>query len=198
MKKILSLFLCAILVIGCFAGCSKTSNELTEENVKATVDIVWQALQEFDTETLGKFVESSTLSTIVSYAEGHEQFADLGKALFENLTIEVKSVDLENKTVTVSVQNKDLYYAANNFANDLKNNYSSFQLLSKLTDDDFLDNKLAALCSEIDAAEMQPSAAEINLYISQGKNNLVLKFDSTAENAVSGGALDAIKSIYGG
>ena len=45
---------------------------------------------------------------------------------------------------------------------------------------------------------MQPSAAEINLYISQGKNNLVLKFDSTAENAVSGGALDAIKSIYGG
>lgn len=198
MKKILSLFLCAILVIGCFAGCSKTSNELTEENVKATVDIVWQALQEFDTETLGKFVESSTLSTIVNYAEGHEQFADLGKALFKNLTIEVKSVDLENKTVTVSVQNKDLYYAANNFANDLKNNYSSFQLLSKLTDDDFLDNKLAALCSEIDAAEMQPSAAEINLYISQGKNNLVLKFDSTAENAVSGGALDAIKSIYGG
>lgn len=198
MKKILSLFLCAILVIGCFAGCSKTSNELTEENVKATVDIVWQALQEFDTETLGKFVESPTLSTIVNYAEGHEQFADLGKALFENLTIEVKSVDLENKTVTVSVQNKDLYYAANNFANDLKNNYSSFQLLSKLTDDDFLDNKLAALCSEIDAAEMQPSAAEINLYISQGKNNLVLKFDSTAENAVSGGALDAIKSIYGG
>lgn len=198
MKKILSLFLCAILVTGCFAGCSKTSNELTEENVKATVDIVWQALQEFDTETLGKFVESSTLSTIVNYAEGHEQFADLGKALFENLTIEVKSVDLENKTVTVSVQNKDLYYAANNFANDLKNNYSSFQLLSKLTDDDFLDNKLAALCSEIDAAEMQPSAAEINLYISQGKNNLVLKFDSTAENAVSGGALDAIKSIYGG
>lgn len=198
MKKVLSLLLCAILVIGCFAGCSKTSNELTEENVNATVDIVWQALKEFDTETLGKFVESPTLSTIVNYAEGHDQFVDLGKALFENLTVEVKSVDLESKTVTVSVQNKDLYFAANNFANDLKNNYSSFQLLSKLTDDDFLDNKLAALCSEIDAAEMQPSAAEINLYISQGKNNLVLKFDSTAENAVSGGALDAIKSIYGG
>ncbi|MGN0533798.1 MAG: hypothetical protein ACI4IK_05490 [Eubacterium sp.] len=198
MKKVISLFLCAILVIGCFAGCSKTSNELTEENVNATVDIVWQALKEFDTETLGKFVESPTLSTIVNYAEGHDQFVDLGKALFENLTVEVKSVDLESKTVTVSVKNKDLYYAANNFANDLKNNYSSFQLLSKLTDDDFLDNKLAALCSEINAAEMQPSAAEINLYISQGKNNLVLKFDSTAENAVSGGALDAIKSIYGG
>ena len=38
---------------------------------------------------------------------------------------------------------------------------------------------------------------EITLDIEQGNKNLVLVFGDESENAVSGGALSAIKSIYG-
>ncbi|MCM1285752.1 MAG: hypothetical protein NC213_03850 [Acetobacter sp.] len=196
MKKIILTLLCALLVISCFSGCSKTSNELTEENVKATVDIVTTALQNFDTEDLDTYVESSTLQIIAGYAEKHQQFTDLGKALFENLTVETGTIDLENNTVTLYVKNKDLYDVASDFANGLKSSYSSFQLLSKLSDEEFLDTNLSQLCQNIDNAEMQTSSYEILLTIKQEKKNLVLSFNSNAENAVSGGALDAITAIY--
>ena len=38
---------------------------------------------------------------------------------------------------------------------------------------------------------------DITLNIEQGSKNLKLSFDENAENAVSGGALTAIKSIFG-
>lgn len=196
MKKIISILLCAVLVISCFSGCSKTSNELTEENVKSTVDIVTTALQNFDTEDLNTYVESSTLKIIAGYAEKHQQFTDLGQALFKNLTVEVGEIDLENSTVTLYVKNKELYDVASDFANGLKSSYSSFQLLSKLNDEEFLDTNLSQLCQNIDNAEMQTSSCEIMLTIKQEKKNLVLSFNSYAENAVSGGALNAITAIY--
>jgi hypothetical protein len=43
---------------------------------------------------------------------------------------------------------------------------------------------------------MLPDAVEVTLDIEQGKKNLVLSFDTDAEDAVSGGALTSIKSIY--
>ena len=37
----------------------------------------------------------------------------------------------------------------------------------------------------------------VTLNIEQGKKNLILSFDADAEDAVSGGALQAIKKIFG-
>ncbi|MGN1420197.1 MAG: hypothetical protein ACI4XC_01625 [Eubacterium sp.] len=196
MKKIFSVFLSALLICLCFAGCSGPNAEMTEENITATVDEAMTALKEFDTEKLEKYVDSSTLSTILGYAKDHQQFIDLGKAIFENLTYEVTAVDLENSTVTVSVCNKDLYEVASDFAQNLKSNYSTIQLLSKLSNDSFLDRKLSVLCESIDSAEMLPDSAEITLTVEQDSKNLVLVFDDDAENQVSGGALSAIKEIY--
>jgi hypothetical protein len=169
---------------------------MTEENITATVEKVETALQNFDSEDLEKYVDSSTLSVILGYAEEHQQFADLGKAIFKNLEMDVTSIDIENKTVTVSVTNKDLTQAASDFAQKLKSDYSTLQLLSKLSNDSFLDTKLDELCSKIDDATMLPDAVEVTLDIEQGKKNLVLSFDTDAEDAVSGGALTSIKSIY--
>lgn len=169
---------------------------MTEENITETVDVAMTALKEFDTERLEKYVDSSTLTTILGYAKDHQQFVDLGKAIFENLTYEVKSVDIENATVTISVSNKDLYQVASDFAQDLKSNYSAIQLLSKLSNDSFLDRKLGVLCEAIDSAVMLPDSTEITLKVEQDSKNLVLVFDGEAENQVSGGALSAIKDIY--
>ncbi len=196
MKKTISIFLSALLICLCFAGCSGPNADMTEENVTSTVDAAMTALKEFDTDELEKYVDSSTLSTILSYAKDHQQFVDLGKAIFENLTYEVKSVDLDNSTVTVSINNKDLYDVASDFAQNLKSNYSTIQLLSKLSNDSFLDRKLGILCESIDSAEMLPNSTEITLTIEQDSKNLVLVFDGEAENQVSGGALSAIKEIY--
>ncbi|MGN1329034.1 MAG: hypothetical protein ACI4V4_04970 [Eubacterium sp.] len=196
MKKIFSIFLSTLLICLCFAGCSGPNAEMTEENITATVDTAMTALKEFDTENLEKYVDSSTLSTILGYANEHQQFIDLGKAIFENLTYEIKSIDLDNSTVTVSVSNKDLYDVASDFAQNLKSNYSTFQLLSKLSNDSFLDRKLGILCESINDANMLPDSAEITLTIEQDSKNLVLVFDEDAENQVSGGALSAIKEIY--
>ena len=195
MKKSISILLCAILFILTFTGCS-SSAELTEENVKKTVDKSFSALADFDTKKLDKYVDSSTLSVIIGYAEKHEQFSQLGRAIFANLSYEVTAVDLENKTVTVSVKNKDLYQVASDFASQLNNDYTAIQLLSKLNDEEFLDRKLNTLSTEIENAPMADSAVDITLKIEQGKSNLVLIFDEQAESSVSGSALDAIKSIY--
>lgn len=196
MKKIISIAMCVFLLAVSFAGCSAPNADMTEENITKTVETVESALQNFDTKKLSKYVNSSTLSVIITYAEKHDQFIELGKAIFENLTIEITDIDLENNTVTLSVTNKDLALAANNFAKELKEQFSSFQLLANLNNDDFLDSKLQWLCNEIDHCEMLPQAYELTLTVESNGKNLVLSFDEGAENAVSGGALTAIKSIY--
>ncbi|MFR5875674.1 MAG: hypothetical protein ACLUFN_04215 [Eubacterium sp.] len=199
MKKAIKSLLCIFLCIGIifsFAGCYG-STEMTEENVNAAVETVEKALQEFDTKTLGKYVESETLAYILNLADGHEQFSQLGAAIFKDLNMEVTAIDLEAKTVTVSVSNKDLYAIASGFTYELMGKYSGFQLLRMLDNDAFLDISLADLTEKIDAAVASTDNIEITLSISQGKHNLVLGFDEDAEDAVSGGALTAIKTAIG-
>lgn len=197
MKKIISIFLCIVAICMSLSACSSTNNEMTEENITKTVDRAFDALAKFDTDDLNKYVDSPTLTTIISYAEKHQQFADLGRAIFENLSYEIKSIDTENQTVTISVQNKDLYLVASDFARELKADYTTFQLLAKLSDDSFLDRKLNELCDGIANAKLSGSTTDITLSVEKGKKNLVLVFDNEAENSVSGGALSAIKTIYG-
>ncbi|MGN0535093.1 MAG: hypothetical protein ACI4IR_03730 [Eubacterium sp.] len=197
MKKIISIFLCIVAICMSLSACSSTNNEMTEENITKTVDRAFDALAKFDTDDLNKYVDSPTLTTIISYAEKHQQFADLGRAIFENLSYEIKSIDTENQTVTISVQNKDLYLVASDFARELKSDYTTFQLLAKLSDDSFLDRKLNELCDGIANAKLSGSTTDITLSVEKGKKNLVLVFDNEAENSVSGGALSAIKTIYG-
>lgn len=196
MKKVFSVFLCAVLICLSFAGCSGPNTDMTEENITETVNEAVNALKEFDTEKLEKYVDSSTLTVIMGYAEKHTQFAELGRAIFKNLEVEVKEIDIENSTVTVSVKNKNLAETAGDFAQKLKDTYSTIKLLRLLNDEDFLDKNLTKLCSEIEEDKMSVLPVEVTLTITQGKKNLVLTFDETAEDAVSGGALTAIKKIY--
>lgn len=195
MKKTLSILLCIAFMLVSFTACS--SNAMTEKNVTKTVDTAFAALKEFDTDTLQKYVDSTTLNTIVGYAEKHEQLKQLGQAIFENVDYEIKSIDLDKKTVTVTVKNKDLAQGASDFANELKKDYSAFQLLAKLSDDTFLDSRLAQLKEKIADAQMEENGVDITLNIEQGSKNLKLTFDDTAEDAVSGGALSSIKAIFG-
>ena len=196
MKKTLSLVLALILCLS-FTACSGPNAEMTEENITETVATVETALKEFDTEALDKYVDSATLSVIIKYAEEHEQFSQLGKAIFENLELEVKEIDIDNKTVTVTAKNKDLSEATSEFAEKLQSNYSNFALLKKLNDDAFLDEKFTELQDKINACQMMDSGVDIVLNIEQDSKNLVLSFDENAEDTVSAGALSAIKSIYG-
>lgn len=197
MKKGIALFLSIVLIICCFSACAKTSAEMTQENITATADTVFTALKEFNTEDLETYVSSSTLSVIMSYAKQHEQFAELGRAMFANLTYEITAIDTANKTVTFSVSNKDLAQVAGDFASDLMGKYSTFNLLSNLSSDTWLDSNLSILTEDIDAAPMMSQPAEITVTIQQADDNLVFAFDENAENGVSGGALGAIKSAIG-
>ena len=197
MKKGIALFLSIVLIICCFSACAKTSAEMTQENITATADTVFTALKEFNTEDLETYVSSSTLSVIMSYAKQHEQFAELGRAMFANLTYEITAIDTANKTVTLSVSNKDLAQVAGDFASDLMGKYSTFNLLSNLSSDTWLDSNLSILTEDIDAAPMMSEPAEITGTIQQADDNLVFAFDENAENGVSGGALGAIKSAIG-
>lgn len=197
MKKITAFFLCAVLIVSCFSGCSKTSAEMTEENITATADIVFTALKEFNTDDLETFVNSSTLSVIMKYAENHEQFRELGRAIFENLTYEITSVDASSGTVTFSVKNKDLKQVATDFTNELLDTYSTMGLLQNLTKDDWLDENLSVLKERIGNAPMMNSPQEITVTVEPNDKNLVFTFDENAENGVSGGALGAIKSAIG-
>lgn len=194
-KRISCLALCLAIIFS-FSGCSG-NNEITEENVTKTVEKATIALQEFDIDDLNKYVDSETLSYILKFAENHEQFVTLGKAIFENLDIQIESIDIESKTVTVSVINKDMYDVASNFTRDLLDKHSKFQLLQLLSDDTFLDYSLSKLVDSISIAPMQAERTTVTLQIVQSKKNLVLHFDDDAEDAVSGGALRAIKSIIG-
>ena len=171
--------------------------ELTEENVTDTVAAAEQALQQFDKKKLEKYVDSKTLCTILGFAKGHIQFDALGKAIFENLSISIKEIDTDAKTVTVAVKNKELYDTAYEFARDLRDRYTNIQLLNKLSDDAFLDASLGDLTAQIAQAPMREEEQEVVLTVTQGKRNLVLSFDDAAEDAVSGGALSAIQSITG-
>ena len=197
MKKGIALFLSIVLIICCFSACAKTSAEMTQENITATADTVFTALNEFNTEDLETYVSSSTLSVIMSYAKQHEQFAELGRSIFENLSYEITSIDTQNKTITLSVMNKNLASTAQNFTNDLLSKYSTISLLSNLSSDTWLDSNLAILQEDIAAAPMQSEPVEITLTIEQGEDNLVFVFDENAENGVSGGALGAIKNAIG-
>lgn len=196
MKKALCLLLCVVTICLSFFGCSAPNADMTEENITETVKAVETALKNFDTENLEKYVSSPTLSVIMTYAKKHQQFADLGKAIFSGLEMQPVNIDLENQSVTVAVKNKDLSQAANDFAQKLKSEYTTFQLLAKLNDDAFLNTNLKELCEKIDGSSLLPDAIEITLDIRQEKKNLVLSFNSDAENAVSGGALTSIKNIY--
>lgn len=195
LKKSISVFLC-LTVLFSFAGCSGSA-ELTDENVRTTVETVETALREFDTKTLKKYVDSETLDYILDLADDHEQFSKLGAAIFQNLTMEVTGVDLDAKTVTAAVSNKNLYAVASSFAYELINKYSSMQLLRMLDNEAFLDISLADLTNDIDATDYFTEEVEITLNITQGKHNLVFSFNEDAENAVSGGALTAIKTAIG-
>lgn len=198
MKKIISIVLCLTFICLAFAGCSGPNADMTEENITQTVDVVEAALKDFDTEKLGKYVNSPTLSIIGKYANKHKQFQELGRAIFKNLEIDVKSINIDEKTVTVSVSNKDLTEVASSFVTSLNDQYTAFQLLSMLNDESFLDVNLAQLCEEIDKAEMINQPVEVTLTITPNGKNLIFTFDEKAENSVSGGALSEIKRIYSG
>ena len=193
--KVITSILLTLSMVFSLSACSSGA-KLTQENVIKTVEIVETALKEFDTEKLQKYVSSTTLDYIIKFSNNHEQFAELGRAIFRDLEIEVESVDLENKTVTVTVINKKLTNAASSFSKKLKERYSSFQLLQKLDDESFLDSSLGELVESIADAQLT-TEANVTLNIEQGKKNLILSFDADAEDAVSGGALQAIKKIFG-
>ena len=193
--KVITSILLTLSMVFSLSACSSGA-KLTQENVIKTVEIVETALKEFDTEKLQKYVSSTTLDYIIKFSNNHEQFAELGRAIFRDLEMEVESVDLENKTVTVTVRNKKLTNAASSFSKKLKERYSSFQLLQKLDDESFLDSSLGELVESIADAQLTTEAT-VTLNIEQGKKNLILSFDADAEDAVSGGALQAIKKIFG-
>ena len=193
--KVITSILLTLSMVFSLSACSSGA-KLTQENVIKTVEIVETALKEFDTEKLQKYVSSTTLDYIIKFSNNHEQFAELGRAIFRDLEMEVESVDLENKTVTVTVRNKKLTNAASSFSKKLKERYSNFQLLQKLDDESFLDSSLGELVESIADAQLT-TEANVTLNIEQGKKNLILSFDADAEDAVSGGALQAIKKIFG-
>ena len=134
--KVITSILLTLSMVFSLSACSSGA-KLTQENVIKTVEIVETALKEFDTEKLQKYVSSTTLDYIIKFSNNHEQFAELGRAIIRDLEMEVESVDLENKTVTVTVRNKKLTNAASSFSKKLKERYSSFQLLQKLDDESY-------------------------------------------------------------
>lgn len=194
LKKSICLMLCMTFLF-CFSSCS-SKTEMTEENITKTVEIVDSSLKSFDKKNLEKYVDSKTLKTILTFADGHDQFAELGKSIFENLEMEITEINLEQKTVTLDVKNKDLSYVASDFTTQLMSDFSTIQLLTKLKNDSFLDSSLSSLQNNI-AGVTEYTSATVTLSITQGKKNLVLAFDENAEDAVSGGALTAINSIIG-
>lgn len=196
MKRVLSLALVFILVAALLCGCSSAPNtDMTEKNIKKTVEVAFEALKDFDIDALNTYVKSSTLTQIITFAEEHDQFKKLGQAIFANLSYEIIDIDLDAALVTVAVTNKNLEEAAKSFMDGLLNDFSLLELLTQLNDDSWLDKNLSILTNSIDNCEMNPEPVEVTLKIREGAENLVLRFGTDAEDAVSGGALGAIKSI---
>lgn len=198
MKKLISAALAAILIAATFCACSsKPTAELTEANITKTIDTAFTALREVDEEALGTYVNASSLKFLLGYTKKYTQFDDLGKAMFANLTYEIKSIDVQGQTAVISVNNKDLSEISSEFTQSLTAEYSTLELLKKLSDEQWLDDNLASLTSKIDAAQMKEQPAEITVKIEQAKDHLVLFFGVSEEDAISGGALGAIMSaIY--
>ena len=95
------------------------------------------------------------------------------------------------------MRNKDLKDTASEFTKALVSQYSTLQMLSLLSNETWLNTSLQSLTDSISTAQMQSAAVTVTLSVKVGKKNLVIGFDDAAENAVSGGALQAIKSITG-
>ena len=192
MKKTIAVILSAVLIALTLCSCSGAEVEMTEENITDSVNTAMTALTEFNTKRLEKYVDSSTLNTIIGYANKHNQFKELGAAIFENLEYEITDIDTEAKTVTLNVYNKELSGVAYEFASKLMKSYSTIELLKRLDDDEWLDANLNELTDMIDEAAFNEEPIEITLSVKEGKKNLVFVFDENAEDAVSGGALTSI------
>ena len=190
-KRSLCLVLCLAMTLG-LSACSGGAS-MTEENITVTVETIEKALKDFDTVTLQKYVNSSTLKTIINLSNSHSQFRELGKAMFEKLEIEVKSFDKKDKTVTLLVKNRDMSNIATEYVKELTAGKTVFPLAGLLNNDAFLDTSLQKLTSQISEATVPDNPTEITVSVEKGKKNLVLNFDENAENAVSGGVLTAIK-----
>ncbi|MDE6412319.1 MAG: hypothetical protein K2K42_00265 [Eubacterium sp.] len=201
MKKFLAILL-SVLIIACsFSACSaKPNNKLTEKNITVTINTIFDALKVFDSATVKRYVESSTLDKILTYASKKDQFRKLGVAIFENVEYTIKNIDVDNKTVTLSVKNKDLADVASEFTEGLLKEYASItgivQLLKDITNDEWLDNNLSILTKGISAAIMQNKEVDVDLSFEQKNDRLVFNFTLKAEDAVSGGALTAIKNLF--
>lgn len=201
MKKFFAVLL-SVLIIACsFSACSaKPNNKLTEKNITVTINTIFDALKVFDSATVKKYVESSTLDKILTYASKKDQFRKLGVAIFENVEYTIKEIDIDNQSVTLSVKNKDLADVASEFTEGLLKEYASItgvvQLLKDIKDDDWLDNNLSILTKGISAAVMKDEEFDVELTFEQKNDRLVFDFTLEAEDAVSGGALTAIKNLF--
>lgn len=201
MKKFTVVFLSILIVAFSFTACSsKPNNKLTEKNITNTIDTIFDALKEFDSSTVKRYVESSTLDTILTYASKKDQFRKLGVAMFENLQYEIKEIDTDNKTVMLAVKNKDLSEVASDYTKNLLKEYASISgmlpLLKDIQNDTWLDTNLSVLTKGISNAAMKDEETDITLSFEQKNDRLVFTFTQTAEDAVSGGALTAINNIF--
>lgn len=200
MKKIMSVFLTLTLIALTFCACSsKPTNKISDRNITKTVNTIFDALKDFDTKTVKTYVNSETLDTILTYASKKEQFRTLGAAMFENVTYEIKEINIDAQTVTLSVKNKDLTKVASEYTTDLLNRYSGLsgmlELAKNITDDAWLNSNLAILINGIKNAAMKDEAVDVTIHFEQKKDRLYFSFTESAEDAVSGGALTEIKKI---
>ena len=179
MKKFTVVFLSILIVAFSFTACSsKPNNKLTEKNITNTIDTIFDALKEFDSSTVKRYVESSTLDTILTYASKKDQFRKLGVAMFENLQYEIKEIDTDNKTVMLAVKNKDLSEVASDYTKNLLKEYASIsgmlQLLKDIQNDTWLDTNLSVLTKGISNAAMKDEETDITLSFEQ-KNDRHLR-----------------------
>ena len=71
-KNSMCIFLCFLIAFS-MSACS-AGTELNENNINQTVLMVEKALKDFDEDELRKYVESETLSKILSVSNGKKQF----------------------------------------------------------------------------------------------------------------------------
>jgi hypothetical protein len=195
LKRGLSLFLCLTLVLA-FSACSKAA-KLTEDNIIKTAQLVEKAFREFDSKTLQKYINSKTLNYIIQYSENKDQIKQLGLAMFENVTFGVKSVDLKNSKVTLSVNNKDMKLIGERYVKMLNHLYKSpVEMIKALSDDVFLDRSLRSLKAQISRATVPDNPTEVTVSVTPQKDGVVFNLTTEAEDAVSGGALTAITGAF--